>query len=205
MTTGKAATTKPDPTEHPGPGRPRSEDVTTRILDATVELLLESGIEGTTINAVAERTGVARATIYLRWPHAEDLVNAALRRAMGRPVITPSGDIEADLRLGAEQARAIFSSPAFHAVLPSLVRALLRERTATGAMSYDFVAPGRSILSREYEQLAAEAGLRTDIEPDAVMDLIVGAALNRLLATGKPPTKEFTRQVVEIVIAGLRR
>jgi AcrR family transcriptional regulator len=197
--------TKADPAVHAGPGRPRSEDVTTRILDATTELLLESGIEGTTIHAVAARAGVARATIYLRWPHPEDLVNAALRRAMGRPVMSPSGDIEADLGAAAEQARAIFSSPAFHAVLPSLVRALLRDRTKPGAMSYDFVAPGRAILSREYEELAGEAGLRTDLEPAMVMDLIVGGVLNRLLTTGKAPTREYARQVTEIVIAGLRR
>ena len=205
MTTGKATMAKHDPSPHPGPGRPRSDDVTTRILDATTELLLESGIEGTTIHAVAARAGVARATIYLRWPHAEDLVNAALRRAMGRPVMSPSGDIVADLRLGAEQARAIFSSPAFHAVLPSLVRALLRDRNAPGAMSYDVVAPGRSMISREYEELAGRAGLRTDVEPDVVMDLIVGGVLNRLLTTGKAPTREYAREVAEIVIAGLRQ
>jgi len=196
---------KPDPAEHPGPGRPRSEDVTTRILDATVELLVKSGVEGTTIHAVAARSGVARATIYLRWPHAEDLINAAVRRAMGRPDTSPTGDIEADLRLGAEQARAIFSSPAFHAVLPSLVRALLRDRMAPGAMSYDFIAPGRRVISREYEELAGEAGLRTDIEPDVVLDLIIGGLLNRLLATGRSPTKEDASQVAEVVIAGLRR
>jgi len=37
------------------------------------------------------------------------------------------------------------------------------------------------------------------------MDLFVGGMINRLLATGRPPTKEFARQATGIVIAGLRR
>ena len=37
------------------------------------------------------------------------------------------------------------------------------------------------------------------------MDLIVGAHINRLLTTGRPPTKEFSRQVAELVIAGVRQ
>ena len=200
-----ATTASLEPGERPGPGRPRNEAVTTRILDATVELLVEAGMAGTTINAVAARAGVARATIYLRWPRAENLINDALRRAMGRPVLSPSGDIEADLRRGVEQARAIFSSPTFVAVFPSLVRALLSDQTTPGAMSYDVVAPARPIFAREYAELAGEAGLRTDVEPEVVMDLIVGGMVNRLLATGQPPSKEFARQVAEIVLAGLRR
>lgn len=71
-------------------------------------------------------------------------------------------------------------------------------------MSYDVVAPGRAIISREYQELAAGAGLRTDMEPDVVMDLLIGGVLNRLLATGKPPTRAFARQAAEIVINGLR-
>jgi AcrR family transcriptional regulator len=179
--------------------------VTTRILDATLGLLLESGVEGMTINEVASRATVARATIYLRWPHAEDLVHDAIRRAMGQPVITASGDLEADLRRGADQARAIFSSATFLAVFPTLVRAILRDRRKAGALSYDLVAPGHGILAKEYAQLAEEAGLRTDIEGQVVMDLIVGAHINRLLATGRPPTKEFARQVAEVVLAGVRQ
>lgn len=187
------------------PGRPRSAGVTTRILDATVELLLETGIEGTTIHSVAARAGVSRPTIYLRWPHLEQLLNDAIRRAMGRPSISGSGDLEADLRAGVEQARVIFASPTFLAVFPTVVGALLRERTSPGALSYDLVAPGRERISQEYAELAGAAGLRTDVDPKLVMDLIIGGVINRVLATGKPPTKEVARQAAEIIIAGLRR
>ena len=38
------------------------------MLRATIDLLAERGMEATTIQAVSDRTGIARATIYLRWP-----------------------------------------------------------------------------------------------------------------------------------------
>jgi len=205
MSRAAASGAPADPTEHAAPGRPRSEAVTDRILDVTLELLSEAGVEGTTIHAVADRSGVARATVYLRWPHRDALIAAAVRRAMGRPPVTASGDLEADLRRGAEQARAIFSEPAFLAVFPALVRALLIERTSPGAVTYDYLAPGRLVIAKEYAALAAGSGLRTDVDPELVVGLVIGALLSRLLATGRPPSKADARQAAEIVIAGVRR
>src|SRR5512141_1816297 len=76
------------------PGRPRRADVEDRVLGAAIELLSERGVDGLTTNAVVERSGVARATVYLRWPTRQALIAAAVRRAMGQPVIEPRGDIE---------------------------------------------------------------------------------------------------------------
>ena len=61
------------------PGRPRSRSVDDAILRAAGELLRDAGVEGTTINAVARRSGVARASIYLR-PLAIWAIEEALRR-----------------------------------------------------------------------------------------------------------------------------
>jgi len=85
------------------------------------------------------------------------------------------------------------------------VRALLRERTSPDAITYDFLAPGRRAIAQEYAELAAEVGMRTDLDPELVVDLIIGGLISHLLATGRPPTKAFARQAAEIVIAGVRR
>src|SRR6266540_4101311 len=95
------------------PGRPRSHDVDAAILDAAVQLLAAKGPEGVTINAVARRSGVARASIYLRYPSREQMLGAALRTAIGLEAYRLTGDIVADLRQGAAQAQAIFATPSF--------------------------------------------------------------------------------------------
>src|SRR6476660_8072783 len=144
------------------PGRPRNPDVDDAILHATVELLAESGLRRTTIAAVAARAGVARATIYLRWPSRDQLIAAAARHALGRPPFGPSEDLAADLRLGGRQAQYALSQPGFLAIFPEIVRALLTEEPE---VSYDEIAPNRTILAREYENQAEAAGFRADIAP----------------------------------------
>ena len=203
----RASTTsgRPETGEPNRPGRPRSEPVTDRLLDATLELLAEVGVDGTTIHAVAARAGVARATVYLRWPNVEELIVAAARRAMGRPPVEASGDIAADLRAGAEQARVVFASPAFQALFPALVRAMLRKQTDPGAITYDVLGPGLRIIADEYAALAGQQGMRTDVKPTLVVDLVVGGLVNHLLTQGRPPTHEEAQQAADIVIAGVRQ
>jgi AcrR family transcriptional regulator len=195
----------PDAEESRRPGRPRSQAVTDRLLDATFELLAEAGVEGTTIHTVAARAGVARATVYLRWANIEELIVAAIRHTMGRPPVEGSGDIAADLRAGAEQVRVVFASPAFQAVYPALVRAVLNKPTGRAAVTYDMLSPGRRIVADEYAALAGQQGMRTDLKPDLVVDLVIGGLVNHLLSQGRPPTKEEAQQAAEIVIAGVRR
>ena len=195
----------PDAEEPRRPGRPRNQAVTDRLLDATFELLSEVGVDGTTIHAVAARAGVARATVYLRWANIEELIVAAVRRAMGRPPVEGSGDLAADIRAGAEQARVVFASPAFQAVYPALVRAVLGRPTGRAAITYEMLAPGRRVVADEYAALAGQQGMRTDLKPDLVVDLVIGGLVNHLLSQGRPPTKEEAQQAAEIVIAGVRR
>jgi AcrR family transcriptional regulator len=59
-------------------GRPRSAVADRAIIDAVLEELIESGIDGLSLEQVAQRAGVAKATIYRRWPNKEALVLDAL-------------------------------------------------------------------------------------------------------------------------------
>src|SRR5580693_7891479 len=65
------------------PGRPRDPDVDRRVADAAVALFGEAGWAGFSMEAVARRAGVGKASIYLRWQAKEDLLAEALRRRIG--------------------------------------------------------------------------------------------------------------------------
>jgi AcrR family transcriptional regulator len=187
-------------------GRPRDTDADSRVLRACVELLTELGAEATTMSAVIERSGVARATVYRRWPNREALLIAALREVKGRGPVALTGDLEEDIARSAEQARHILAEERFRSILPLLARDLVNRpgRGREGSATFHRVAPNYARLAEHYDDRAAGSGLRDDVDGELVSDIVIGAQLARLLSTGRPPTKAMTDQLVGVVLAGLR-
>ena len=83
------------------PGRPRDPGRDVLILETTLAVLAESGYDGLTIDTVAGRVGVGRATIYRRWPTKADLVLDAVRRLsqgdVGLEDLPDTGSLREDL------------------------------------------------------------------------------------------------------------
>jgi len=195
-------TTEINGDSHRHAGRPRDLGMDAAVLQATIELLAEGGLQRTTIDAVATRAGVARATVYLRWPTRDALLAAAARQALGQPVYPLTGDLATDLTTGARRARTALAQPLFRAIFPELARGLLARSPAT---AYNEIAPNRQRLAEELRTTADAAGFRDDVDPALPFDLIVGATLNHLLATGDTPPEEDMARMVEVVVQGLRR
>jgi hypothetical protein len=70
-------------------GRPRRAETAQAIVDATLALLAENGFQATTVDAIAERAGVAKNTIYRRWDSKEELIADALEQ-LTRPELEVS-------------------------------------------------------------------------------------------------------------------
>jgi len=183
-------------------GRPRRAGTDDAVLRTTLDLIAEGGVGAATIAAVSARTGVARASIYLRWPNRDALISAAVRRAIGRQPFALSGDLAVDFRRGAEQARAILSEPRFRGILPALVASLVAG--PPDAITYDAMFPNRRGLAEEYRALAASTGYRDDIDPFLAVDMVIGGLLNRLLASGEPPSRGVARQTADAALAAVR-
>lgn len=201
----KTSSDEPVPSKARPRGRPREAAADAAILRAAIGLISERGLEAATVHAISRRAGVARATIYLRWPSHDALIAAALRHAIGREPYPLTGDIETDVRRGGEQARAVFSEPLLRAVLPALVRELLASGQRYESVKYDALFPNRSRFAAAFRRNAAAQGFRSDVDGEVVGDLLIGAFLNQLLATGAPPTDAFVRQTVDVILAGLRQ
>ena len=80
------------------PGRRRDPEVDEAILDAALELFREDGFRGVTIEGVAGRAGVGKASVYRRYPTREALVVDAVRiRLCLIHDLVDTGDLRADL------------------------------------------------------------------------------------------------------------
>lgn len=78
-------------------GRPRSAKVHRAILAATYQVVAEEGIEGASIEAIAERAGVGKTTIYRRWDTKEALIADAMSALHLHVELPDTGNLRADL------------------------------------------------------------------------------------------------------------
>src|SRR5579859_936905 len=94
------------------PGRPRSEAADRAILAAALDALVEEGFESMTIEGVACRARVGKATIYRRWASKLDLVLEAVNsRTCAHITVPDTGDIRADVLSMLEELRATMTGP----------------------------------------------------------------------------------------------
>ena len=84
-------------TSAPSTGRPRSDEAHQAILDATLSLLVEVGFSALTIEGVATRAGVGKATIYRRWASKLPLVVEAFGQLPGFEEVD-TGNLAEDLK-----------------------------------------------------------------------------------------------------------
>ena len=101
-------------------GRPRSEEAHQAILAATLELLAEGGYSALTVEGVAARAGVGKATIYRRWPSKLPLVIEAFSQLPALEEVD-TGSLVEDLEKMLRDYLHLFNATPLAAVLPSLV------------------------------------------------------------------------------------
>lgn len=185
-------------------GRPRDPGADEAILRATLDLVAEVGLSGLTVDAVAARAGVGKATIYRRWTGKEALVFDAVATVADEPPSPDTGSVRADLL-------ALFA-PVVERFGDELTGRLLVEMAAAAAqdaalreVQRDFVhrrrETGRAILRRG----VARGELPTDADLDLVLDLIIGPAAYRCFLSHRPTEADMLERTVDVVLAGLRR
>ncbi len=95
-----------------GPGRPRSEKARKAVIRSTLALLKRVGFNELTIESVAARAGVGKATVYRWWPNKAELVIACFVSAVGEELRFPSaGPVLNSIHEQMKRWAPIFRSP----------------------------------------------------------------------------------------------
>lgn len=182
-------------------GRPRSEEAHLAILDATLELLTEAGYSALTVEGVAARAGVGKATIYRRWPSKLPLVIEAFRELPGLEEID-TGELAADLKEMLRSYLRVFHTTPLGQVFPSLAG----ERLHNPELSELFdplVVARRQPLIRRLERAVARGELRSGVDVQLVADLLVGPISVRLFTTGTHTPPRLVGPIVDYLLAGV--
>ncbi len=181
---------------------PRTLRSRAAVLATTVALLTERGVGGTTIEAVASRSGVAKTTIYRQWPHQHALILDAFATVLPLPPAPDTGSLTSDLRaLVVGLSRALTGSAAA-ALMPALIDAA--ERDPDFAALHHREAARRHQVIREVLERARERGEPVaDLDPDELLDTLAGPLFHRRYLTGQPLDDALAERIVNRVVAGL--
>ena len=185
-------------------GRPRSVRSHQAILEATIALLAETGYEAMSIEAVAARAGVGKATIYRRWPSKVELVTETIQNLHIELPFIDTGNIRDDL---ITFLKSTFQRPA---IVEGLLLKMLSEIRTNPEIYQTFhasiIAPRLQQLTQFVQHAQARGEIRSDLDPLFVIDLIAGPALYRLLLSGimtLPPPPDLPEQIVDAVLHGI--
>ncbi|MFC4456347.1 TetR/AcrR family transcriptional regulator [Deinococcus sonorensis] len=176
------------------PGRPRNAAHSDRAKTAALELLAEEGYAAINMETIAQRTGIARQTLYRRWPHKRALIlDAFADQADQLPDLPDTGDLETDLKTLLRATTAKFNSPC-----GSTNRAFVAEGLQDPAVMTDLW--GRHFSKRRRQvatllQRARARGERLALDDDTLTDLLLGPLWYRLLMQHAPLDNAFADAV----------
>jgi AcrR family transcriptional regulator len=184
------------------PGRPRDVGADTAILDAALELAGTVGIAAMSVDAIAARAGVSKATIYRRWASKEAMVLDAWRVCVAEPAAPDTGTLRGDLEAYYTAMLAKFSSGHVAKVLPQMVAAA-KVNEEFGAAYREYVYERRAPMRATLQRAVKRGELPGQIDLELVHDLIVGPLFYRLLLSGVAVSPKNVRSILDIVLAGL--
>lgn len=186
-------------------GRPRDERIEEKITGAALAVLAESGFTAFSVGEVAERAGVAKTTVYRRFPAREDLIGAAVERLNDDlPKGPTAGPVRVQLATLLQGIRSHTPDSEWSRILAHAVGQGARDSTFAEMVRSRVLMPRRQLLRDVIEAGIASGELRSDLDPDVALPVLVGPMLYLGKwdnATSSP--RVSVEQVLDVIMAGM--
>jgi AcrR family transcriptional regulator len=186
-----------------GPGRPRNEATDAAILEAAIDELIERGFLAATMESVAERAGVAKTTLYRRWPNRDELAIAAMRSFEEPMDRVPDGSVRDQILCLLEVMRRRWGNPRYAAIM--------RRAAADGSSNPELYRRSRDRLVGPYARMMnefiargqQEGLIRKDVEAEWVRQLLVSPIMAASLTLKERVTRAQLELTVDTVLRGI--
>ncbi len=190
-------------TEAKLPGRPRCEETRSAILRAAHELLESGGLGAFTIEAVAERSGAAKTTIYRWWPNKgalamESLLGVADALSPFPETDSPCDDLRIHLHLYAHALRGRAGK-----LLTGIVAEAQKDPATRDAFVRSYMAPRRQAARHLLERGVARGEFRPGLDIEGICDALYGFFYLRLLFGHGPMDDAALDQALDIGLNGI--
>jgi AcrR family transcriptional regulator len=187
-------------------GRPRSEAAHQAILTAAAELLLANGLAAVSMDAVAQRAGVSKATIYRWWPTKEALALDALYTEWATAVPAPreTGSLHGDLLSLLRPWARLASSRPYGRVVAALITEAQTDPVFAEEYRHRVLEPRREQARAVFQRAVEREEIPADTKVDVALDLLYGPMYHRLLHGHAALDDRFVRDVVDMALRGIQ-
>ena len=185
-------------------GRPRNVETEKTILAASYDLLLENGFGAVTVEKIAERAKVSKATIYKWWPNkAAVVMDGFLSAAMSRLPVPDTGSVINDIVIQVTNLARFLTSREGKVINELIAEGQFDLKLAEEYRSRYF-NPRRLDSRRILERGVQRGELKKDLDIELSMDLIYGPLFYRLLVTGEKIDEPFIEVLINYAFEGIK-
>jgi AcrR family transcriptional regulator len=170
------------------PGRPREEATEQAITTAARSVLADKGVARMSMELVAAKAGVAKSTLYRRWPSKVELAVHAVAATFDEIEIEDHGSLEADMRAGIGEAARLLRDPSTGGAYAALLAESARDPEGVGRQVRESLSTRlHALVATSVERAIARGEIRPEmVDVDLLADVVVGSVMHRSLATGVP-------------------
>lgn len=189
-----------------GPGRPRSAQAESAIVEATLDLIAEEGFGGLSVERIAARAGVGKATIYRRWAGRDELVVDAISRLPEQSEPVRGDDVREDLVRLLEGFRRRTASSRAGRIFPRLIAEAVDHPELMRLYRQRVMSPRRERIAAVLRRGVAAGELPAGLDVEHAVDLLVGPLIYRWLmrATEGAVPADLPARIVDDVLTGLQ-
>jgi AcrR family transcriptional regulator len=186
-----------------GPGRPRSESIDAAIMQATIDELIDRGFLAASMESIAARAGVAKTTLYRRWPNTTDLAIAAMRSFEADIVDVPPGSVRDNLVWLIKTMAGKWGDPRY--------AAMMRRVAADGTVQPQLYRDARDrLIGPHIERMNAvlsrgitEGMIRADVNVEWLRQLLVSPIMAAALTLRERVPNTEIERTVDTILRGV--
>jgi AcrR family transcriptional regulator len=185
-------------------GRPRSEDADRAIIAAALDVLGEVGVTPLSIEGVAARAGVGKATVYRRWPNKDALIVDALESLKG-PLPIPEGrTLREDVTILLHRQLAGFEAARQRRIYACFIGEIGRHPELARRYLETVVEPRREVMRGVLRAAIARGELRDDLDVELMLHMITAPVLHWMISDpDRPFDMGLMQQFLEATLEGL--
>jgi AcrR family transcriptional regulator len=184
-------------------GRPRDASVSTAVSGAVLGLLSEEGFPALSMDAIAAKAGVSKASIYRRWSSKENLLVDVIANLAAATPLPTTGHLRDDLVDLLQRMEMFLTKIEAGQIFPRMAAEVHAGTDLGRRYAEKVILPRRAHLTGLLTEAQARGDLRPDLDLDVAIDMLTGPVILRLLMArlaGRDPG--WAEKLVDALLQG---